>query len=109
MEMLLTPKLRRYDSGMLTVGHDVSSLHLIPPGAEAFTTVGHCPDLCTGHLPPGGINIFSGLPHTHSLGSAVKLRHLRSGIERPSPFTDKYYDPNYQTMRKFRFKLLPVS
>ena len=47
LEMLLTPKLRKYDSGMLTVGHDVSSLHLIPPGMDNFLTIAHCPDLCT--------------------------------------------------------------
>ena len=34
-------------SGLLTIGHEVSSLHLIPPGLEHFTSVGHCPDLCT--------------------------------------------------------------
>ena len=47
MEIHLTSKLRKYDSGMLTVGHDVSSLHLIPPGLDHFTTVAHCPDMCT--------------------------------------------------------------
>lgn len=47
MEVLLTPKLRKYDSALLTVGHDVSSLHLIPPGLDHFTTVAHCPDMCT--------------------------------------------------------------
>jgi len=47
MEILLTPKLRKYDSALLTVGHDVSSLHLIPPGLDHFTTVAHCPDMCT--------------------------------------------------------------
>lgn len=47
LEILLTPNLRKYDSGLMTVGHDVSSLHLIPPGLEHYTTVGHCPDLCT--------------------------------------------------------------
>jgi hypothetical protein len=47
LEILLTPQLRKYDSGLLTIGHEVSSLHLIPPGLEHFTSVGHCPDLCT--------------------------------------------------------------
>ena len=32
LEIMLTPKLRKYDSGLMTVGHDVTSLHLIPPG-----------------------------------------------------------------------------
>ena len=47
MEILLTPKLRKYDSALLTIGHDVSSLHLIPPGLDHYTTVAHCPDMCT--------------------------------------------------------------
>ena len=47
LEVLLTPKLRKYDSGLMTIGHDVSSLHLIPPGLEHYTSVGHCPDFCT--------------------------------------------------------------
>ena len=54
LEILLTPNLRKYDSGLMTVGHDVSSLHLIPPGLEHYTTVGHCPDLCTS------VNTFEG-------------------------------------------------
>ena len=52
LEILLTPKLRKYDSGLMTVGHDVSSLHLIPPGLEHYTSVGHCPDLCTSVINP---------------------------------------------------------
>ena len=47
LEIMLTPKLRRYDSGLMAIGHDVSSLHLIPPGLDHYTTVGHCPDFCT--------------------------------------------------------------
>ena len=37
LEIMLTPKLRKYDSGLMTVGHDVTSLHLIPPGMAFFT------------------------------------------------------------------------
>lgn len=47
LELLLTSQLREFDAGLLTIGHEVSSLHLIPPGLEHFTSVGHCPDLCT--------------------------------------------------------------
>ena len=36
LDIMLTPKLRKYDSGMMTVGHDVTSLHLIPPGNNFF-------------------------------------------------------------------------
>ena len=47
LEVHLTPHLRKYDSGLLTVGHDVTSFHIIPPDEERFTTVGHCPEICT--------------------------------------------------------------
>ena len=36
LEIMLTPKLRKYDSGLMAVGHDVTSLHLIPPGLNFF-------------------------------------------------------------------------
>ena len=49
------------------------------------------------------------MPHTHNIGEAVRMRHLRSGVERPVPFQDRFFDPNYQTMRKFHMDLLPVS
>ena len=49
------------------------------------------------------------MPHTHSKGTSVRVRHIRSGVERPVPFQDRFYDPNYQTMRRFEFDLMPVS
>ena len=60
-------------------------------------------------LPNRGVRIFSGLPHTHNLGTSVRIRHIRSGVERPVPFQDRFYDPNYQTMRHIDFDLKPVS
>ena len=60
-------------------------------------------------LPDEGIRVFAGLPHTHNLGRAMRLRHLRSGLEMPVPFQDRFYDPNYQTMRRFDMHLRPVS
>ena len=107
LELLLTPNLRPHDSSMLTVGHDVSSLHLVPPGQLSFTTVAHCPSQCSGSLPEEGITVFAGLPHTHLLGVKVKLRHIRNGAELPTAFQDSHYDFNYQTMRKFEFHMLP--
>ena len=107
LELLLTPNLRPHDSSMLTVGHDVSSLHLLPPAQTMFTSVGHCPAQCTGALPQEGITVFAGLPHTHTLGRRVKLRHIRNGAELPTPFMDSYYDFNYQTMRRVEFKMVP--
>ncbi len=108
LELTITPHLRPHDSSMLTTGHDVSTLHLIPPGQASFTSVGHCPSLCTSSaLPQEGIKVFAGLPHTHLLGTKVKLRHIRNGVELPVPFQDSHYDFNYQTMRRIEVNLMP--
>ena len=47
LELHLTPRLRKFDSALMTVGHEVSNFQLIPPQEERFTTVGHCPEVCT--------------------------------------------------------------
>ena len=57
--------------------------------------------------PQGGITVFAGLPHTHTLGRRVKMRHIRDGAELPTAFLDSYYDFNYQTMRRVEFQMLP--
>jgi hypothetical protein len=107
LELTITPHLRPHDSSMLTTGHDVSTLHLIPPGQASFTSVGHCPSLCTSSLPEQGIKVFAGLPHTHLLGIKIKLRHIRNGAELPVPFQDSHYDFHYQTMRRLELNLMP--
>ena len=38
----------------------------------------------------------------------MRLRHLRDGIERRVPFEDKFYNPNFQTMRGLDIQLMPV-
>ena len=40
LELHLSPVLREQDSSMLTIGHDVSTLHLVPPEQPSFTSVG---------------------------------------------------------------------
>eukprot|EP00096_Caligus_rogercresseyi_P012709 TRINITY_DN5418_c0_g1_i1.p1 TRINITY_DN5418_c0_g1~~TRINITY_DN5418_c0_g1_i1.p1 ORF type:complete len:606 (+),score=135.14 TRINITY_DN5418_c0_g1_i1:292-2109(+) len=107
IELVLTSKLRKYDSSLMTIGHDVSSLHIIPPGENKYVSVAHCPDLCTRLLPEEGITVFAGLAHTHDLGRSVRLRHLRNGEELPVPFQDRFFNPNYQTMRRIDMVIKP--
>ncbi len=59
-------------------------------------------------LPPTGITVFGGLPHTHRLGRSVRLRHLRGGAEMEVPFQDRFYDPNYQTMRRYNRNFISI-
>ena len=61
------------------------------------------------NLDEDGVRIFAGFPHTHHIGSSIRLRHLRDGVERPVPFEDKYFNPNYQTMRGMDIQLMPVN
>lgn len=46
----ITENLRKYDSNILEVGHDVLPWHIIPPGEEAFLSVGYCPSECLSEV-----------------------------------------------------------
>ena len=46
LRLYYTPKLRKYDGGVLRVGHDVVPSHMIPPG-RPWTITGHCTSGCT--------------------------------------------------------------
>ena len=82
-------------------------MFITPPSCSTSQIDCFCRPLQT--LPDEGIHVFAGLPHTHNLGRAMRLRHLRSGQEMQVPFQDRFYDPNYQTMRRFDMHLRPVS
>ncbi len=61
--------IRRYDAGMMTVGHTVIASLLIPPKTKDFKIVGHCTADCTKKgVPADGFKIFSLLLHTHLAG-----------------------------------------
>ncbi|KAL5460037.1 hypothetical protein EMCRGX_G033450 [Ephydatia muelleri] len=92
-----------YEAGVLTLGYSVSPLMIIPPRDPSFTVYGTCDSTCTtAAIPSTGINIFANLLHTHLVGRAVTLRHLRmnsscSGLQELPP-VDKniQYDFNFQ-------------
>ncbi|XP_042880997.1 uncharacterized protein LOC122258825 [Penaeus japonicus] len=94
-----TEKLREYDAGILTLGHSVSHLELIPPNMNWLTT-GYCSADCLGdRLPKDGVKVFQGVLHAHLLGREINLRHIRDGRELPPVFRDNSYDFNYQQAR----------
>ena len=47
MRMWYTSTAREYDAGIFEIGHAVTHLHVIPPGAENFTTTGILTSECT--------------------------------------------------------------
>ncbi|CAL4079802.1 unnamed protein product, partial [Meganyctiphanes norvegica] len=95
-----TDKLRKYDAGIMTTGHRTSPTLFIPPGQEEWTSLGMCSSDCTKKgLPKGGIRILYSLLHTHLLGTALTLRHIRDGKELKPICVDKTYDFEYQEAR----------
>ncbi|XP_064596675.1 DBH-like monooxygenase protein 1 homolog [Liolophura sinensis] len=108
----LTPDLRKYDAGLLTVGETIGTGQVIPPFADSFKTVGYCHPEC---LSQGmgdntqGITVFASMLHSHLLGHAMRVRHFRQGAELPVLSEDNNYDFNYQDTRMMReeVKILP--
>nr|XP_045584690.1 DBH-like monooxygenase protein 1 homolog [Procambarus clarkii] len=100
-----TEKLRQYDSGVFSVGHSVSSSHIIPPG-QNWKTIGHCFSECTRQsVPEGGLKVFQGVLHAHLLGRDITLRQIRNGRELPVNFKDMFYDFNYQQSRVLKHEM----
>ena len=45
------------------------------------------------------IKIFGVLLHSHLAGRAIRVRHIRDGVELPPIMTDDSYDFNFQETR----------
>eukprot|EP00479_Gromia_sphaerica_P009695 TRINITY_DN417_c0_g1_i3.p1 TRINITY_DN417_c0_g1~~TRINITY_DN417_c0_g1_i3.p1 ORF type:complete len:530 (-),score=130.38 TRINITY_DN417_c0_g1_i3:126-1715(-) len=108
MRFWLTEQLRPIDSGLIMAGQVVESIS-IPPGEVAFDTVGYCSSACTQDLPPEGVTIFSNVLHAHIAAVAIKVQHIRDGVELPPVYDDQNYDFNYQQSYKIKpeVKLMP--
>jgi hypothetical protein len=110
LRIYLTPTPQPKELGVLTFGMPVSSESMIIPPLEKRTTLyAYCDWHCTQNLPKDGVTLLSGLLHEHLLGSAVRVRQFRNGIELPNILRDDNYDFNYQTERYLpkATKLLP--
>ncbi|XP_069961322.1 DBH-like monooxygenase protein 1 [Cherax quadricarinatus] len=106
VRIMYTQKLRRYDAGILTLGHTVSPTHIIPPG-QNWNTVAHCTAACTEKtLPASGIRVFQGFLHAHLLGSSISIQQIRNGREQPTVIKDKNYDFNYQQARVLKNEMV---
>ncbi|XP_077965903.1 DBH-like monooxygenase protein 1 homolog [Styela clava] len=99
-----TSTLRQNDIGIMLVGCYAYGLELlIPPGAESFTSIGHCNPACLkrGFAASGVDNVtaFSVILHSHLAGKKLRLRHHRNGVELPYLANEENYDFNYQESR----------
>ncbi|XP_042238957.1 uncharacterized protein LOC121877254 isoform X2 [Homarus americanus] len=101
-----TDRLRQYDAGILMAGHSITPMQIIPPNRK-WLSIGHCTGSCTQkEFPEGGIRVFEGILHSHLLGSALKLRHIRDNKELPFIAKDMSYDFNYQQSRIFKDEVI---
>ncbi|KAJ8300513.1 hypothetical protein KUTeg_022032 [Tegillarca granosa] len=96
----VTPKLRKYDAGIMELGLEYTNKMAIPPGQNLFHLTGYCIAECTNiGLPHKGINIFASQLHTHLTGKKVYTKHVRDGTELPELNRDNHYSPHYQEIR----------
>lgn len=92
-----TPKLRKYDAGVMELGLEYTDKNSIPPGQAGFDLSGYCVAECTrAALPPEGITIFASQLHTHLTGVRVWTRHIRGGTELPELNRDNHYSQHFQ-------------
>ncbi|XP_050737020.1 DBH-like monooxygenase protein 1 [Eriocheir sinensis] len=105
LRVLYTKKLRKYEAGVLVVGHMVEKGQVIPPG-QTWMSIGHCGAPCLeAFLPPEGIKVIQVAQHSHLLGRGLTLRHIRGHRELPVIAQDLNYDFNYQISRRLKKEL----
>lgn len=101
LRLYCTKELRRYDSGLLSIGIDPNWRHIIPPGQKTVTSSGHCISECTRQtFPQTGINMFAVVMRTHKIGREVILKHIRGNVELVPVAFDDNVDSEYQEYRK---------
>uniref|UniRef100_H2XZG6 DOMON domain-containing protein n=1 Tax=Ciona intestinalis TaxID=7719 RepID=H2XZG6_CIOIN len=104
LRITYTSRLRQFDTGILELGHTVSGIqHIIPPQAQSFLSYGTCTENCmSSSMDDAGVtelNIYGVMQHSHLLGTGMKTRYFRGGVELPPLSEDKSYDFNYQETR----------
>jgi hypothetical protein len=82
MRIWYTKTPREHDAGILTVGHLVTPLQVIPPNSKNFVNIGLMPAECTNeYLPDDGIHVFGNFFHTHLAGHGLTFQHFRYNSE----------------------------
>ncbi|XP_053381030.1 uncharacterized protein LOC123555574 isoform X2 [Mercenaria mercenaria] len=93
----ITPKLRPYNSGILTIGQTFLE---IPPRQEKYTTIGMCPSECTPTIFADSITVTSVYNHMHYLGRAQMTELRRDGVVTDLG-NDTQYSYDYPVLHEF--------
>jgi len=109
-----TANRRTYDVGSFVVGMSVREPEIrtpwFTPQGVVTTVTGYCYSKCTDdNIPEGGVTAFASALHSHTAGVALKLRHIRNGVELEPLGINEHYDFDYQKITMFdeEVQLLP--
>ncbi|XP_055334961.1 DBH-like monooxygenase protein 1 [Paramacrobiotus metropolitanus] len=102
LRMMLTDKMRTYDSASLMIGAlELDFAFTLPPEQKVFQLQAQCSDQCTSAaLPKDGIKVFGSVIHMHTRGVSGVVRHFRGQKELPPLDMDRAYDFNLQAGRE---------
>jgi len=93
-----SPTLREESAGMLEVGLTVGPMQFIPAKINTVN-YGYCLPECTQAGLSQDVYIFASLLHAHTIGVALRARHVDSnGVEMQPIDVNWSYDFNYQQM-----------
>eukprot|EP00485_Elphidium_margaritaceum_P023517 CAMPEP_0202712258 /NCGR_PEP_ID=MMETSP1385-20130828/36148_1 /ASSEMBLY_ACC=CAM_ASM_000861 /TAXON_ID=933848 /ORGANISM="Elphidium margaritaceum" /LENGTH=656 /DNA_ID=CAMNT_0049372229 /DNA_START=22 /DNA_END=1992 /DNA_ORIENTATION=+ len=93
-----TEDLREYDAGIFAVGADYPATFIPGDMDAAVLNSFHSAPQCSlnSDMPEQGIHAFVGLLHAHTIGTALKMRHIRDNVELRPLLQNEQYDFNYQ-------------
>ncbi|XP_077980021.1 DBH-like monooxygenase protein 1 homolog [Glandiceps talaboti] len=113
MRFYYTPDLRQHDAVIFLLGTLIGQGQLIPPQTRSFTQTSYCSSHCTKRAltdphtnDTTEVHIFSGFLHSHLAGRAIRVRHIRDGVELPNVMVDNHYDFNYQEFRSLKDEVI---
>lgn len=96
VRMFLTPTPRPVEAGLLIIaGLEQPINQILPPGEKEFRFYAHGGN-CLRYLPPGGVNLFYVLLHSHVHGKKMRVHHYRQGLQLPDFAVDDNYNFYYQ-------------
>ncbi|XP_078682281.1 DBH-like monooxygenase protein 1 isoform X2 [Branchiostoma floridae x Branchiostoma belcheri] len=101
LRLLYTSNLREHDLGFMQLGMEtIGWTQIIPPGSQAFISVGTCyPDCLEKAMEEASIdkiNVIGVHFHAHLAARKMRIRHVRNAVELPWLGNDENFDFNFQ-------------
>ena len=103
--MTFTPTLREMDAGVHIISTSTNQWgQWIPAGLSNAYSAAFMTSECTQNtIPEEGITIFGSLLHQHTIGKALRYRHIRDGKELPPIDINLNYEFSVFFIQPLRF------